>query len=201
VSDKFILSKDQFDNVENWKYAYTNLKWLKGCVSKDSARPVLQGIYKKDGKLYATDGYMIAAWKPADANADMLSLLMPDGLWLLTTLNTTIIIAEPLDGNYPDVEAILRSDDRASVEEGGKLTIDLNINPTLLARLTNGFDYMHMEIGKSLQMVYLLQDGCAQNYRDTENYGVIMGLHNVRSSGNKSLVIEVEYDDLNEENR
>ena len=196
MSDKFILSKDQFDNAENWKYIYSNLKWLKGCVSKDTDRPVLQGIYKKDGKLYATNGFMIAAWKPADANADMLSLLMPDGLWLLTTLNTTIVVAEQLDGNYPDVEAILRSDDRASVEEGGKLTIDLSINPTLLARLTNGFDYMHMEIGKSLQMVYLLQDNCAQDYKNTENYGVIMGLHNVRSSGSKSLVIEVEYDDL-----
>jgi len=196
MTDKFILSKDQFDNAENWKYIYSNLKWFKGCVSKDTDRPVLQGIYKKDGKMYATNGYMIAAWKPADANADMLSLLMPDGLWLLTTLNTTIVVAEQLDGNYPDVETILRSDDRESVEEGGKLTIDLSINPTLLARLTNGFDYMHMEIGKSLQMVYLLQDNCAQDYKNTENYGVIMGLHNARSSGSKSLVIEVEYDDL-----
>lgn len=186
MSDKFIITADELSR-EDWKYLFKNLKWLKGCTGKDDAGEVLQGVCRKDDKMYGCDGVIAAVWKPSQAQ----NKLMPNGIWFISTLNTNIIVAEPVDGSYPDVDALFSSDNRPTCNEAGRLTIDLAIAPNRLAQLTKDFTYMRMRIGETVQQVYLTNDW--NTYFDIthcENYGLIMGIRQKETYS--SLVITVE---------
>ena len=164
---RIVLDANDFDK-EVWKdILLKNIKWLRGNTSTDKTHYNLQGIYidKDEGMAVASDGYVIAAWKPT--NSEELNPL-PNGLWRVSSIDTKFISLSRIEGNYPIkyMYDILNKEHGIETEAGIKV-IDVCFNPTLLHHICNGFDKVKMIV---CQCAHLLE-------MDNEHFGVLMGMH------------------------
>jgi hypothetical protein len=188
MSDKkFMLESDQF-NKSDWDYIRGNLKWLKGIASTDDARPTLQGIcFNPDkGWVAATDGFKVGVWKPVpgrsvdDGHNQSFPIFekLPAGVWYIDTLNSKMIVLLEVEGNFPNISAIINVPETTNALTGqdSQVVIDLAFKPIHLAQLTAGFESALMTIQNSMHYVYLSNENRPDWKDRPENFGVIMGM-------------------------
>ena len=145
---------------------YSLLKWLKGNVSTDDSRPVLQAINIKRNRIEATTGYalVIAMLEaPIKFYADL-----DDGLWIIETVTKKLAILSTLDeGNFPDVDVIatgLHLNDKH---------VCLCFNPNIFKNVTEGFQrvYVNAPAYNAPMEIMLYPDG---TYPDGTYLAIVM---------------------------
>jgi hypothetical protein len=195
-----LVRKDYFDDL------YRSLKWLRKNIGNNEARPVLNGIHKKDGVLTATTGYHLCAMKlnlvedrDVPGFGEWVNWVIPDGLWAVRLLNQDFIILENMGDenlkNYPDLYKVIGGFQgmKSLPEDKSKTkykTLAAILQPGLLKLVLGSsmFDRCQLVFGHG---VTCLELNCSDHVDpDTEYHAFIMGMHSDNVPG--SAIVDAE---------
>ena len=89
----------------------STLKWLQAGTSSDKARPVLNGMYRENGRTITADGFILlnAPTPEAMLDVDDKSITVVNNGKAIATTKDRIYSAIPEDGQYPDYKQFVPS--------------------------------------------------------------------------------------------